>query len=587
MSDFRQIASWLSGFYKPLKKRLILIAMQSVAVAFISASIPYVYIGIFDGIQEQLSAKYLTQSICLLLGLGVLNFFFSVTNATRRAKTNLELEWQFRQRTFATMIRMDQSFFDQFRVGDLVTRLTDDVGRKLSWFACSGIFRAFESILRISFSITAMTLINPKLTLIALIPFPFQIIIYLKTIHILDSRFKTLQKWISQVNETIETCFSGIKIIQAYCAENEQAIKFQNAAEDRAQSEIAAEKAHIFIHQLYGYFWQLAQIIVLIAGGWMVISGNLTIGQYVAFDYYILFLVWPMYDIGGVLVGYRRASVSIKRVMELDKMVPSIQNPAVPVTPSRNDNKFIFENVSLVRGNQTVLTDISFDSADHRLIAVTGEIGSGKTSLLSLLCRFYDPTTGQVLLDNVPLNHQKLSTLRNQISYISQEPLLFTDSVRNNIRFGRNTISDPELISAADVAQLTSEIQHFYAGFDTPIGLRGMTVSGGQKQRISIARALAGNPNILVMDDATAHLDAETENTLWNSLLQTLPDMRIFVSSHRTSTLERAGLILVLKNGKLVERGQHQELLNLQGEYFRIYSRQKLQESNLNAHIIS
>ncbi len=579
MSEFKLNMGWIFRFYGPLKRRLILLALQSVAVAALSAIIPFFYIRIIDGIQNDISSEFILKSVLLLLVLGILRFVVSVTNATRRAKTNIELEWQFRQKTFERLISLDQSFYTRFRTGDIVTRLTDDVGRKLSWFACSGIFRAWESILRIVFYLVAMILINPWLALFALIPYPFQILIFLKSVRILDTRFKSLQSVISRVNETIETCFSGIKIIQAYSAENRHARKFADVAGERADAEITAEKAHIFVHLLYGYFWQIAQVIVLIAGGWMVINNKLTLGQFIAFNYYVLDLVWPMFDIGGLLTGYSRAAVSIRRLRELDDFTPLITSPVSPVKPEQVTGRIQFENVSFRHGDKTILDNVSFDTDGHRLIAVVGEIGSGKSSLLNLICRFFDPNTGKITLNNIPLDQIDLSDLRHSIGYVSQEPLLFTDSVINNIRFGREWITDASITNAADIAQLTSEVNGFNQGFDTPIGLRGMTVSGGQKQRISIARALAGNPAILVLDDATAHLDAGTEEALWQRISQTLPDMKTVLTSHRTSTLEQADLILVLQNGALVESGNHEALIAGKNVYHRIYSRQKLREA--------
>jgi ATP-binding cassette, subfamily B, multidrug efflux pump len=579
MSDFRINIRWLFQFYRPFRNRLILIAAQSVVVAFLTAAMPYVYIYIIDGIKENLSREFLLKSVGILLGLGLLNFSFAVTNATRRARTNLDLEWHFRQKTFSRLIRMDHGFFTRYRLGDIVTRLTDDVGRKLSWFACSGVFRAFESMLKISFCLTAMCIINPQLAIIALLPFPIQILIYLKSATVLDKRFRHLQTVISKVNETIETCFSGIKIVQAYCTEKRQAQKFRMVAEDRAAGEINAEKSHIFVHLLYGYFWQIAQVLILVAGGWMVINNRLTVGEFVAFDYYILFLVWPMFDIGGLLVGYRRATVSIRRLRELEESDPAIINPENPLQPDKIQGRVVFRNVSFLREGKSVIKDLSFDTAEHRMVAVVGEIGSGKSTLLHLICRFIDPSTGDIILDGIPLMSYNLTNLRTLIGYISQEPLLFTDTIKRNIRFGRETIDDEKILWASNLAQLTGDVDTFTDRFDTAIGLRGMTVSGGQKQRISIARALAGEPAILVMDDATAHLDAETEDALWKQIYRVLPRIRIFVTSHRTSTLERADLILVLKNGKLVESGLHDELIRQNGEYHRIYSRRKLEET--------
>jgi ABC-type multidrug transport system fused ATPase/permease subunit len=202
-----------------------------------------------------------------------------------------------------------------------------------------------------------------------------------------------------------------------------------------------------------------------------------------------------------------------------------------------------------------------------------------------LISRFFDPDSGTVTLDEIPLPEWHLTELRKRIGFVSQEPLLFTDTVKNNIRFGRDSISDEQIILAAQISQLEAEVKSFSSQYDTQIGLRGMTVSGGQKQRISIARALAGDPAILILDDATAHLDAETEAAFWDLLHESLPATRVFVVSHRTATLERADLIIVLKNGKIAEQGSHQELVASDGEYCRIYSRAKIEEYVRNNEI--
>ncbi|MEQ8187391.1 MAG: ABC transporter ATP-binding protein [Candidatus Eremiobacterota bacterium] len=571
--EFKKNILWLYKFYLPLKKRLIAIILLSILVGIVSAAIPYTFITIIDSMQKTLSMKSIIQSIIILCALSIILFFLSALNANKRALTNLELEWQYRQKTFERIIKLDQSFYAKFRTGDVLTRLTDDVGSKLSWFACSGVFRSVESLLRIIFSIIAMFMINPYLAIVAFIPLPLQIVIFTKTREVLTKRFKELQKRISAVNETIETCFSGIRIIQAYCKEQRQAEKFASVAEKRVEAEISAEKGHILVHSLYHHFWQFAQVIVLLTGGWLVINGKLTVGEFVAFDYYIGHLMWPMFDISNLLVGYRRAAVSIKRIRELEEYTCNIKSPEVPVLPEYNNGRIIFNNVTLYKDTRCVLNDISFDTENHRMIAIVGEVGSGKSSLLELICRLVDPPEGDISLDGIPLKKWDLSKLRKKTGYVSQEPLLFTDTVANNIQFGRKWIEKDKILNCADIAGLTEEIKEFSNGFDTSIGLRGMTVSGGQKQRISIARALAGTPEILVLDDSTAHLDAETEKSLWDNIYKVLPDMKVFVVSHRTATLERADIILVLKDGKLAETGKHSELITKKGEYYRIYSK--------------
>lgn len=575
MYSFMDNARWLIRYYAPFKKRVILIVFLSITSAGLNAAIPFIYIRIIDGIKNDVSFEFLLKSAALFFLLGLLASTSGFFGAAQRAKTNLQLQWAFRQTVFSHLIRLDQSFLDTYRLGDVVTRLTDDVGDKLSWFSCSGIFRAFGSALLILFCLGAMFYIHPWLALLALIPYPLQLVIHFTSTDVLDRRFKYLQGMISQVNQVIETCFSGIRIVQAYCMETRQAMRFAMAADDRAKAEVSAEKAHVFVHQLYAYFWQIGQIIVLLAGGWMVMNDRITIGEFVAFDHYIAFLVWPIFDIGGLLVGYRRAAVSIRRLREFEQFKPAIRVPEVPVEPPVRSGRLTFDDVFLKRLEHEVIHGVSFDTGSHRMVAIVGGVGSGKTTLLEMICRFHDPISGRVSLDGIPLTQQDPSSIRKRIAYVSQEPILFTDSIRNNIRFGREWISEEEIEQAIDVAQLRSEINRFPDGMDTQIGLRGITLSGGQKQRIAIARALAEKPDLLILDDATAHLDADTEKDLWQQIYRILPEIRIIVVTHRTDTLEKADCILVLHNGRLVEAGNHAELKSLNGEYARIYTRQQ------------
>ncbi|MBN1878656.1 ABC transporter ATP-binding protein [bacterium] len=579
MHTFTDNARWLIRYYKPFKKRVIIIISLSISSAALSTAIPLVYIRIIDGIRNDVSYEYLVKSALLFFLLGVLSSTSGFLGAAQRAKTNLQLQWAFRQTVFSHIIRLDQSFLDTYRLGDVVTRLTDDVGDKLCWFSCSGIFRALGSALLILFCLGAMFYIHPLLALLALIPYPLQLVIHFTSTDVLDKRFRNLQNMISHVNQVIETCFSGIRIVQAYCMENQQALRFANAADQRAKAEISAEKSHIFVHQLYAYFWQIGQVIVLMAGGWMVMNQQITIGEFVAFDQYIVFLVWPIFDIGGLLVGYRRAAVSIRRLCEFEAFQPKIVAPDEPCTPASRIGRIECSDVYLNRCDQDVLSRISFDTSHHRMIAIVGGVGAGKTTLLEMICRFHDPSHGVIKLDGIPLTVQDPSAIRRRIAYISQEPLLFTDTIRNNIRFGRQWITEEAVEQAIDVAQLRNEVNRFPNGMDTLIGLRGITLSGGQKQRIAIARAIAEKPDILVLDDATAHLDADTEKDLWEQIYRFLPSIRVIVVTHRTDILEKADWVLVMKNGALVEEGHHSKLKALNGEYARIYTRQLYAET--------
>lgn len=498
-----------------------------------------------------------------------------------RGWMNLKLEWLFRQEAFDQITSKGPDFFNKFRTGDLVTRMTDDVAEKLSWFACSGIFRFYEAMIMIIFTVTMMVMIDPWLTLWAAGPLPILILIFFKTSSILDKRYDHLQSRISIFNDVMESCFSGIRVVKAYVREKAQKSKFEDAAVDRRRAEINTVKTHTIVESMYFYIWQLSILIILIAGGYFLMHTDLSRGKLGSFLFYTVWLVFPMFDIGQFLVKSRQSAVSIDRLMELENV------PAM-VTENSNGNALkningdiIFDKVNYAFPGMehNIISDISMTIGRGKTIAVVGKVGSGKSWLINMIPRLVDPTGGSITIDGMELKKFKLEDLRRNIGYVPQEPVLFSDSIKNNILMGRDEISDEVLKWAVEVAQLGSEIDQFPNGIETFIGTRGMSISGGQKQRLALARALVGKPNILILDDCTSALDSKTESALWDRLHEVLPEMTAILITHRPDTLEQADMIYVLNDGKIVENGTHIDLIKENGHYSKIYKRYRLEES--------
>jgi ATP-binding cassette subfamily B protein len=378
----------------------------------------------------------------------------------------------------------------------------------------------------------------------------------------------------------MEACFSGIRVVKAYRREEAQRKGFHEVLDRRRRAEIDAVKVGTIIESMYGYIWQFGVIIVLLVGGKMVMDGTLSIGTLVAFDAYVFLLVFPMYDIGSFFVQGKRAGVSIRRLVEMESVRPEVEETTAPKAVPRALGALRFENVSLSfsRGGARVLDGVSFEARPGELVALVGKVGSGKSSVVNLVPRLFDPTEGEIFVDGVSTRELRLEDLRSLIGYVPQEPLLFSDSIANNIRFHRDGITQEDILRASEVARLKGEVEQFPEGFDTRIGQRGATISGGQKQRVALARALAGKPKILILDDCTASLDAETEAALWKGLHEVFPHCTTLVISHRAATLERADLILVFDQGKIVERGTHSELVSKRGVYHTLYELGKLEE---------
>jgi len=513
----------------------------------------------------------------------VLGLFTSMMYAfvqSHRAWMNIKMEWLFRQDSFDRVTEKGPDFFTRYRTGDLVTRMTDDVAEKLSWFACSGIFRLYEALLYVVLIISTMVSIDPLMTLFAAGPLPLLILVFFKTSSLLDRRYEHLQSRISRFNDVMEACFSGIRVVKSYVQEKPQIRRFDDAAHDRRRAEIDTVKIMTVVDSMYNYIWQFGIVIVLLAGGYLYMQNRLTEGNLAVFIYYVVWLVFPMFDIGQFLVKSRQSAVSINRLQELEDVPEMVSDTGTVRADGNVTGAVTFEKVTFGFPNapREIVDDVSLEIAAGQTVAVVGRVGAGKSWLLKMLPRLVDPTGGTIRLDGTDLREFRLEDLRRNIGYVPQEPILFSDTVRNNIVFGRENISEDVLEWAVEVAQLADDLSTFPKGLDTAIGTRGMSISGGQKQRLGLARALVGKPKLLILDDCTSALDSRTEAALWERLDEVLPELTAILVTHRPDTLEQADMIYLLEDGCLAERGTHKQLIADGGLYERIYRRYRLEE---------
>ncbi len=613
---FLHKARWIAGHWRPYRREIPLILVLTVANAAILIVYPLLLKRIIDGIEQSLSYAYLVHHVFILLGYGAAHFAVYASLQTLRARLNLRFEFGVRMRAFEHLLEAGAATFRRFRTGDLVTRLMDDVGEKLSWFMCSVILRLVEAALVIAFGVAAMLWIDPLLTLCAAGPLPVLVGLFVFTASRLHRRYEEVQQSISHLNDVLESCFSGVRVVKAFAAEPAQRRAVLEAIQRQRRAEIRAVRWQTVIDSLYGNVWQLAIISVLLVGGAMAIEGSVSLGDLVAFGAYVLMLVWPMFDVGQFLVRGKLSAVSIERLEAIEQCRPEVDEPGVaspavrrPDAPPpadypaskdrRRPMSVVFKGVGyrFPGAEHDALAGVSFAALPGTITAVVGEVGSGKSALLALAARLVDPASGRVLVYHgaapadgdgqvtalaADLRTRELVPVRQAIGYVPQEPLLLSGTVLENVRFGRAWIGEEDVEQALDLACLRDDLEDWPDGLHTRLGTRGTRLSGGQKHRVALARALADRPSILLLDDCTAALDAQTEEFLWQGLEEATPHTTTILVTHRPATLRRAGQILVLDRGTVRERGTFADLERPGTLLHRLYLQWTLEEEPLD-----
>ncbi len=481
-----------------------------------------------------------------------------------RAWVNLRFEHNLRMFYFRFVVRKDYRFFQQYRTGDLVTRLTDDISEypKISWFLCSGIFRAISSFSLITFSLVVMFSINWLLTLLVIAPLPLMMIIFYISSDKLYQNFEKNQQAVSAINNQLEMSFSGIRIIKAYVSEEKYNRFFEHALNRRFKTEMKMIKLNAILQMIWEYIDYIALIGVILFGGYMAVKGQITIGTFVLFYSYLSMIIYPLLDLPQLFLSGKQAFVNIDRLEEI-RDYPTYNTEDRSRFPLEQFESLRFDNVSFTYPDKprAVIKNCSFDLKPGERLLILGATGAGKSTIANLVLGLLLPSEGCIQVNGIGSDRLDPACWREIIGYVAQEPILFSGTIKENVLFAADEISATDYDLAMQTSQLDKEIATFPRKEETVVGNRGIGVSGGQKQRVTIARALVKTPQLLILDDITASLDADNEERLWQDISAHYGTICAIVISHRLSTLRYVDRILYIDKNGDCHVGTHDELV--------------------------
>ena len=500
---------------------------------------------------------------------GILLFFMRQTIIVMSRR----IEYDLKNEVYQHYQSLPLSFYRQNNTGDLMARISEDVSR-VRMYLGPAIMYSINLITLFILVISYMISVNPELSFYALLPLPVLSVSIYFISNLINQRSEEIQRSLSGLSTFVQEAFSGIRVIKSFVREEDSVEKFAKESVTYKKKSLRLAFVNALFFPLMVGLIGISTILTIFIGGIQVIDGSITIGNIAEFIIYVNMLTWPVASLGWVTSLVQRAAASQKRInefLQIKSDIKSTQNSKAPISGAIK-----FDNVSFVYPDSGIkaLDYVSFKVAPGESIAIVGTTGSGKSTIANIICRLYDVTDGQVLIDDKNIREYQINHLRAHIGYVPQDVFLFSDSIKNNIAFGTSNYDDSIIIQAARDADLFDNISSFPKGFDTKLGERGITLSGGQKQRVSMARAIVRSPRILILDDSLSAVDTKTENTILTNLSRIMQGKTTIIISHRVSSAKLADKILVLHDGRIIEQGTEEELLALNGVFKELYDKQ-------------
>lgn len=489
-----------------------------------------------------------------------------------------DIEYDLRNDLFRHLTRLSQRYYTETRTGDLMSKLTNDLNAVRNMVGPGIMYSATTVVVGIA-TIALMLHLDWSLTLWSLVPLPLASVavkVFGEKIH---DQFEKIQALYSEMTERVRESLSGVRVVRAFCQEDAEMALFDGMNREFVEKNKGLIWISSFLWPALALFFGASFLLILVVGGHHVLAGRISVGTFAAFNVYLMYLIWPIIALGFVVNIVQRGLASFGRLWTIFRAEADIDDRDVPpdsLATIRGEVEF--RNLSFSYNGKPVLKNVSLRIPAGESVAIVGATGSGKSTLVSLIPRLYDAPPGTVLIDGIPVRQVPLKTLRESIGFVPQEAFLFSETIRENVRFGAPGASDARVEQATAISNILPDIQGFPKSFGTMVGERGLTLSGGQKQRTTISRAVIRDPRILILDDALSSVDTGTEEKILSGLTGVMAGRTTLLISHRVSTIRNANAIVVLHDGEIVERGSHEDLLARNGHYAELYNRQLIEE---------
>jgi ATP-binding cassette subfamily B multidrug efflux pump len=542
-----------------------------------AAAQPFVIGAAIDSLTRSFALQKVLQFAAILAALSAIKGIFQYWMRVIIIGISRDVEFDLRNDLFARLVSLSWDFYGKYRTGDIMARSTNDLNA-VRMMLGPGIMYWTETMFTLILSVGVMAWVDWPLALIALAPAPivsFVVIVFGRMIH---TRFERIQKMFSEISSRVQENLAGVRVIRAYVQEKSELHRFEELNREYIGENIKLARAQGMFMPTLQALVGLGFLAVLWAGGARVLSGSISLGSFVMFNSYVGLLVWPMIALGWVVNLMERGTASLARIDELMQQQATIAVPPAPRSLARAKGEIEFRNVGVAFGDSVSVDGVNLRIPAGSTAAIVGHTGSGKSTLVNLIPRIIDATSGAVLVDGHDVREYSPARLREQIGFVPQETFLFSMTLGENIAFGVKDATDDQIGRAADIAGLATDLESFPNGLKTMVGERGITLSGGQKQRTAIARAVLRNPRILILDDALSSVDTLTEEKILTALQQVMKGRTTILISHRVSTIRNADRIYVIEHGRLAEEGTHSQLIARGGYYADLYQKQLLEE---------